>query len=142
MLLSVENSLCEINQPIFVSKDKGEPREHRAINPERKYCLRHYKLDGDLIQQTTCCDFLLLNDSRRKAYFIELKGGNITDAIKQLEAGVQKCKEELDGYTIFYRIVCSRAKTHKIKSTQFHKFEEKCGKRLKVKENRLEETLD
>ena len=30
-----------------------------------------------MIKQTTCCDFLLVNDTQQKAYFIELKGGNI-----------------------------------------------------------------
>lgn len=104
--------------------------------------MRHYKLDGDLFKQTTCCDFLLINDSRCKAYLIELKGGNIEDAVEQLEAGEQKCKDELEGYTFFYRIVCSKARTHKIQSLKIRKFKEKCGTRLKIKENVLPETLD
>lgn len=143
MLLRLEKSLLrEKNQAIVVSKDKGAQREHRAINPERKYDLRHYRLDGDLIKQTTCCDFLLVNDSRQKAYFIELKGGNIDDAVDQLEAAEKKCKAELAGYSFFYRIVCSKARTHKIQDTKFRKFKEKCGGRLKMKENSLVETLE
>ena len=142
MLLTLENSLCEKNQAIIVSKDKGAPREHRANNPHRKFDLRHYKLDGILIKQSTCCDYLLVNDSRKKAYLIELKGRNIDDAVKQLESGEQKCKAELNGYSFFYRIVCSKAKTHKLQSPKFRKFKEKCGTRLKMKENCLSETLD
>lgn len=142
MLLTPENSLCEKNQAIVVSRDRGAQREHRANNPQRKFDLRHYKLDGVLIKQTTCCDYLLVNDSRKKAYFIELKGGNIDDAVDQLEAGEQMCIAELGGYSLFYRIVCSKAKTHKIRNIKFRKFREKCGTRLIMKENCLSETLD
>lgn len=61
MLLTKERSLCEKNQSIVVSKDRGNPREHRAINPNRQFDLRHYKLDGELVKYETCCDYLLLN---------------------------------------------------------------------------------
>lgn len=142
MFLTHTNSICERNQAIVVSKDRGNQREHRATNPQRLFDLRHYKLDGELFKQTKCCDFLLVNDSSHKAYLIELKGGNIDEAVEQLEAGEQKCKEELRGYTFFYRIVCSKAKTHKIQSVKFRKFKEKSGIRLKMQENRLPEILD
>ena len=82
MLLTPEKSLCEKNQAIVVSRDKGTRREHRAANPQRQFELRHYKLDGELVRQQTCCDFLLINDSGKKAYFIELKGENIDKAVK------------------------------------------------------------
>ena len=104
--------------------------------------MRHYKLDGDVFKQTKCCDFLLINDSKKKAYLIELKGGNIDDAIEQLEAGKQKCKEELKEYDYLYRIVCSKARTHKIQSGKIRKFKEKCGKSLLIKENILSENLE
>lgn len=81
MLLTPERTLCEKNQSVIVSKDKGSQVQHRAINPERIYEMRHYKLDGDLVKQEKCCDFLLVNDTKRKAYFIELKGGNIDEAV-------------------------------------------------------------
>lgn len=142
MLLTPKNSLCVKNQASVVSRDQGSPRKHEAINPKRQFDLRHYKLDGVLFQQTTCCDFLLVNDSTKKAYFIELKGGSIDDAVGQLEAGEQKCKMELENYLFFYRIVCSKAKTHKIQSIKIRKFKEKCGARLKIKENILSEILD
>lgn len=142
MLLTPENSICKKNQPIVVSKDRGESRKHRAINPQRKFDLRQYQLDGVLIKQTTCCDYLVVNDSMKKAYLIELKGGNIDDAVVQLEAGEKKCKAELEGYSFFYRIVCSKAKTHKIQGNKFRRFKEKCGTRLKMKENCLSETLE
>lgn len=142
MLLSFEKSLCEKKQATVVSRDKGAQRVHRAENPQRKFDLRHYKLDGALIQQTTCCDFLLVNDSRAKAYLIELKGGNIDEAVDQLKAGENICKPDLQDYVFYYRIICSKAKTHKIQNTKFRKFKENCGTRLKMKENCLQEVLD
>ena len=48
MLLTPEKSKCEKDQAIVVSKDKGTRREHRATNPQRKFDLRHYKLDGEV----------------------------------------------------------------------------------------------
>lgn len=142
MLLTPDKNRCEKNQAIVVSKDKGNSREHRAINPRSSFDLRHYKLDGDVVSQTRCCDFLLVNDTKGKAYLIELKGSKIEDAIDQLEAGEQICKPELRGYTFFYRVVCSKAKTHQIQGSQVRKFKDKKGSRLIIKENILTETLD
>jgi len=80
--------------------------------------------------------------ARKKAYFIELKGKNIDDAVEQLAAGERMCKAELQGYSFFYRIVCSKAKTHKIQGNKFRKFKAKCGSHLLMKENILSENLD
>lgn len=142
MILTPDKSRCEKNQSIIVSRDKSNRVSHCAINPQREFDVRKYQLDGDLVKQEKCCDFLLINDTKKKAYLIELKGGNIDEAIPQLEAGEKKCKDELKGYVFLYRIVCSKAKTHKIESTAFRRFKEKCGNRLKYKAMFLEETLD
>lgn len=129
-------------QAIIVSREKGETREHRAINPKKKFDLRHNRLDGEIFQQTTCCNYLLVNDSTKKAYFIELKGDKIDYAVEQLEKGAQMCRKELQEYSFFYRIVCSKARTHKIQGNKFRKFKENHGKHFVMKENSLEEVLD
>lgn len=141
MLLTQEKSLCDKNQAIVVSKDAKQSREHRATNPKRVFDLRHYRLDGDLVENETSCDYLLINDSSKKAYFIELKGENIDEAVDQLEASEKKFALELGGYNFYYRIVCSKALTHKIRKPHYSKFAEKCGTRLITKERILEETL-
>lgn len=142
MLLEQGKSKCTPNQKIIVSKDKGEMREHRAINPKQMYSVRQYQLDGELIKQQTCCDYLVLNDTLKKAYLIELKGKRINDAVIQLEAGENKCKEELKDYIFHYRIVASKTKTLDMRSPKFRKFQEKHGNKFKYKTNFLEETLD
>lgn len=141
MLLTKEKSRCEEHQKVIVSRDNVTKREHRAINQEQRYVVRHYKLDGDLVKQQKCCDFLLLNDSLKKAYFIELKGSNMDEAIPQLENGAKLCAQELDGYTFLYRIVPSKVRTHKVESSKFRKFKDRCGSRLKYQTNRMEEIL-
>lgn len=94
-----------------------------------------------LFTDEKCCDFLLLNDTGKDAYFIELKGQNIDEAILQLEAAETKCKSELSNYTFYFRIVASKMRTHKMNSLKFRKFQERCGNRLKCETIRMEETL-
>lgn len=141
MLLNSEKTRCEAHQKIIVSKDSGTSRVHRAINPEQRYEMRQYKLDGDIVQLQTCCDYLVLNDSLKNAYFIELKGGNIDEAVPQLQSGADLCKVELTGYTFYYRIVCSKVRTHDIQKNSFRKFKDKMGSRLKYQTNWMEETM-
>lgn len=140
MLLTPEKSLCENRQKIIVSKDRGTPREHRAIN-SNDYSVRHYKLDGEIVKQQKCCDYLLVNDSLKNAYFIELKGRNIDEAISQLQNAERVCQSELMGYIFYYRIVSSKVRTHDVQKNEFRKFKERCGSRLKYQTNLIEEQL-
>lgn len=141
MLLPTEKTLCEPRQKIIVSKDSGTSRIHRAINPEQKYQVRQYQLDRKIVKHQTCCDYLVLNDSLKKAYFIELKGGNVDEAVPQLEAGSSLFKQELSDYIFYFRIVASKVRTHDIQKNSFRKFKDKCGSRLIYKTECLEETL-
>lgn len=141
MLLTKENSLCEKNQAIIVSKDQRSRSEHRAINPERKYDVRQYRLDGGVFRQSLCCDYLLVNDSTEKAYLIELKGSDIEHAIEQLKAGEEKCRAELEGYLFFYRLIPSKVRTHAVNGTKVRKFMAKHSARFKMQNNSMEEIL-
>lgn len=138
--LDPDKSRCKASQKIIVSQDNKSSRKHIAYNDDG-FRVRHYRLDGDLVKQEKCCDFLLLNDSNYRAYFVELKGRNIEDAVPQLENAERLCRSQLKGYTFLYRIVCSKAKTHDIQKTVFRKFKDKCGTRLQYKCNVLEEKL-
>ena len=141
MMLTPEKSLCEPYQKTIISKDKGTPRRHCADNPQQRYHVRHYKLDGQIASQQRCCDFLLTNDSLKKAYFIELKGGNIDEAVGQLEEGYKMFHLELTGYEFCFRIVASKVRTHDLQKNAFRKFKDKWGSRLQYKTNFLEESL-
>lgn len=141
MQLTKEQSLCEEKQKLIVSRDKGTAREHRAKNEDGRYTVRHYKLDGDLVKQQKCCDFLLTNDTLKRAYFIELKGRNIDEAVAQLTNGVKLFEKGLKEYEFFYRIVSSKVRTHDIQKNEFRKFKDACGSRLKYQTNLMEEKL-
>lgn len=141
MHLSPDKSLCQATQKTIVSRDKGNARMHRAINPGQQFHVRHYQLDGDIVKQQKCCDYLLINDSSKTAYFIELKGGNIDDAVPQLQKGADFCRPELPGYSFYYRIVASKVRTHDVQKNTFRKFKDSCGSRLVYKCDFLEESL-
>ena len=141
MLLTRENSLCEKNQKIVVSRDRGNTREHRALNPNGSFDLRHYKLDGVLVRYEKCCDYLLVNDSSKKAYFIELKGCNVNEAVPQLEAAERKFRDELQEYTTFFRIIASKSRTHEMQKNAFRKFLEKHGSRVLCRTGSFAENL-
>ena len=68
---------------IYISEENH--CEHRAINDSRDY-VNHIKIDGKVIlkacRDTKRIDFLLLNETKKIAYFIELKGSHIKDALE------------------------------------------------------------
>lgn len=83
----------------------------------------------------------MINDSLKNAYFIELKGGNIDEAVPQLEAGYQLFRSELTGYKFYFRIVPSKVRTLDLQKNKFRKFKDQWGSRLQYKTDILEETL-
>jgi len=81
--LSNFKSACEEKQKRIVSREKRN--EHIAINDNDCF-IRQFRIDGYIIiGDTKKCDYLVLNDNRRTAYFIELKGSDISGAIKQID---------------------------------------------------------
>lgn len=139
--LDTVESLCDVNQKIIVSKDLRTSRMHRAINQNGVSAVRQFKLDGGIVKQRKCCDFLILNDTKKNAYFVELKGGNIHEAVSQFEESEKILRSSLEGYNYFYRIVCSKVITHNVARNSFRKFQDKVGVCLKYKTNLLEENI-
>ena len=58
----------------------------------------HYRVDGVIIKNEKACDFLLINEDTKTAYLIELKGGEVSDAVTQLNNTVRVMKNELKNY--------------------------------------------
>ena len=139
MILTKEKSLCKEKQKEIVSKEHG--REHHALNKKHAYSVRQYRLDGGLFRQEKCCDYLVLNDSKKNAYFLELKGRNVSDAVEQLEAGRKKVIEELSGYELYYRIIGSKMRTHELDTPKMRKLKEKYKGKLVYKSVKYEEEL-
>lgn len=142
-MLEKYKSLCEDRQKIIKSQDKGNSRVyHLAKNGDRNL-VRHYQIDGVVIDSasTKKCDFLLINDGKRNAYLIELKGTDILSALEQLENTECILRNELAGYQMYYRIVY-RANTHGIRASRYTKFVAKKGiDRVLAKTNCIEENI-
>ena len=100
-------SKCEKRQPIIVSGEKS--KKHIAINND-KNLVRQFKIDNDVIKDNIKkCDYLVLNDDKQTAYFVELKGTDVDGAILQIENMIKKFGERLErnSYEIKRRIVFS-----------------------------------
>lgn len=135
------NSLCkDEHQAIIVSKDNGTSRRHIAHNID-KDMVGHYRVDGKIITSGRKCDFLLLNETKKDAYLIELKGKSLEDAAEQLERSELLLHPYLKAYSVHYRIVASKVKTQAVESIEFKKFRAKLGQALKYKTQELTENI-
>ena len=95
-------------------KDQGSSPVYRYENKSGNH-LAKYKVDGGLIADNDKkCDFLLLNCEQKKAFFIELKGSDISRAIKQVTRSIDFLQSRLKGFDVFARIVLRRDNTTKL----------------------------
>jgi hypothetical protein len=83
---------------------------YKALNKAGKE-FNHFKVEDNLItgNESKCDDLLLGCGYPKQAYFIELKGSDLTKAIDQLKSSIDKLKGRLDGYKLHARIVLSVA---------------------------------
>lgn len=73
------------------------------------------------------CDYLVLNNGSKKAFFIELKSLNVSEAIPQFEGTIKKLSSELLNYSFKFRIISSKCKTHEIMDSKITTFKKKYG---------------
>ena len=142
-MLEEYKSLCEDRQKIIKSQDKGNSRVYHLAKNVNRNLVRHYQIDGVVIDSASArkCDFLLINDDKRNAYFIELKGTDILSAVEQLENTEFILRDALVGYQMYYRIVY-RSNTHGIRASRYTKFVAKKGThRVLAKTNCIEENI-
>lgn len=119
--------------------------KHIAVNRD-KNIVYHIKVDGNVIpksyNKTKRIDFLLLNDTKKTAYLIELKGCHLGDAIEQLEISHEALKDMLSDHAIRWRIV-SHSRTHRLKTNRQNKKEKEYKKKylLESKPSPMEEYI-
>lgn len=133
------SSLCEDHQKNVVSRDYGTKRKHTAINPNGACFVTQYNIDGVVIRTGKRCDFLVMNEDKKDAYLIELKGSDVEKAAEQLVETAKTLSEQLRSYNKHYRIVCTRCRTHAINSTKYKKLT--AGKDFKRAENEMTENI-
>lgn len=91
-------SLCGTNDKQIVSRDKGNPQYHKATNTAKAH-VTHYQIDGVVIKSGDRCDYLLMNEDKKVAYLIELKGSDLVKAAKQIESTENALRQALAGYS-------------------------------------------
>jgi len=133
-------SLCSRDAAQIVSRDKGNPQYHKGINAAKMY-VTHYKIDGIIIKTGNRCDYLLINEEKRIAYLIELKGSDLVKAAEQLESTEKFLQQELSDYKYQYRIVANKCKTQEIHSSAYRKYQIRWNGRLIQKTGFIEENI-
>ena len=114
-----------------------------GYNPEEKY-IRQFLIDGDVFpkgKEPTRCDVLLLDDVEQKSYYIELKRSDIPKAVRQIENTIPLIKDSIQDYTVFCRIVISKARTHKINDKSVIAWKKRYGKNAVIHSVKFEENL-
>jgi hypothetical protein len=71
------------------------------------------------------CDYLFLSCDTNLAFFIELKGSDLLQAIDQLDQSIDRYRHRVAGFAINARIVLSRVQTPDIRSSKRLRFEKK-----------------
>lgn len=132
-MLEVHESQCEPNARIVVCKDKRNRCKYHGKN-EARNLVRKYRIDGDVICGTECqrCDFLVLNDDRKRAFLIEFKAcGHVVDALPQFASTEKLLAKELQGYQHFYRIIYT-ARSHSVNDSRILKWKRDHGRVGKI----------
>jgi hypothetical protein len=84
-----------------------------------------FRVDGCLIKEGKKCDFLILDCEEKKAYFIELKGKDILNALEQIDRSIEVLFSKLNDFNINARIVLSKLNPPDLRSSKYIKLERK-----------------
>lgn len=118
--------LREGEYPEFVSSENG----CKHIGKNYGNHIRHYRVDGGIFPSGATperCDYLLLNDTKKTAYYIELKGSDIPKATKQIDRTVEQLHLSHPNYTIYRRIIYRTGRSHEVNSQEVVRWKAKHG---------------
>ncbi len=126
--------------PIFLSEENGCKHIGNNVN---RHTIRHYNVDKGIIPKNDTqarCDYLLLNDTEKRAYYIELKGSDLEKAIQQIENTIRLLHSGISTYTIFPRIVYFSG-THDVHGSKVTKWKAKYRQRAIIRSKMIEENI-
>lgn len=137
-------SHCKKNQKIIICQDKKNPQKYVAHNEERNDVYQ-YLFDGDVVKEGKRCDYLLLNDTKKRIYFVELKGSDLNYALVQIEESVKVCKtrfsDEINGCSISFRVILNKVRSPNLYTNDVKKFKKRVGSDLVYKTLMYEEKI-
>ncbi|MBL7784628.1 MAG: hypothetical protein JNM36_01880 [Chitinophagales bacterium] len=134
---------CDQRQNISVEENK---RKYLASNTQQN-TFALYRIDGCVIKDGERCDFLLLKCEENGiiAYFIELKGSDLTRALEQINASIDKLLPKLKPHlAVHARIVLTKVNAPDIKGSDYIKLSKKIrqlGGTIKQQVRLIEEKL-
>lgn len=140
MDINTYTPLREGSDQIFTSEENK--CKHIGYNVNR-HSIRHYLVDKGIIPQNDPeerCDYLLLNDTDKRAYYIELKGSDLEKAIQQIDNTIRLLHSEISSYTVFPRIVYYSG-THDIHGSKVTKWKAKYRQRVIIRSKKIEENI-
>ncbi len=95
----------------------------------RTTLLSEYIVDGCLISDDKPkCDFLLLNCTKKIAYFVEIKGSDLSRAIEQIDRSIDLLHKDFQEFSVEARIILTRVNTVDLRSSKFIRLEKKLKK--------------
>ena len=131
---------CTEHQKEIHSKENNS--EHIAVNKDGD-SVRQIKIDGDVLpiayNKERRADYLVLDETKKTAYLIELKGSHIMSALAQLENTDKKLSNALKDHNVYWRVVCS-SRTVNLKDNNVKKYQ-KNHPQLDIKRNVLRENI-
>lgn len=131
---------CKEHQKEIHSKENNS--EHIAVNIDGD-SVRQIKIDGDILpadyNQERRADYLILDETKKTVYLIELKGSHIMSAFLQLENTNKKLSNALKGHKVYWRVICS-SRTVNLKNNDVKKYQ-KNHPQLVIRRNVLRENI-
>ena len=129
----------------FVCKDHKEKRKYIGRNPNRNTICK-FQVDKCLIPHSAQeqADYLVINNTIRVAYLIELKGSDLRKAISQLDTTLSTLLPKLGDCQINARVVLSKVPTTHLNSSDYIRFKKRIKRlrgTLKQQSRQMTETL-
>lgn len=125
---------------IFKSEENGCVHIGRNV---KGHTIRHFQVDKGIFPQNDPqerCDYLLLNDTDKRAYYIELKGSDLEKAIRQIDNTIKLLHPGISTYTVFPRIVYFTG-THDVRGSKVTKWKAKYRQRVIIRSRKIEEDI-
>lgn len=102
------------SQNVPTAKERREKSEYRVKNPDRKYIVK-LLVDNCLIKgEENKCDYLYIDCNDKTIYLVELKGGDLSHAITQIESTINLLNGFLINFKIVARIVLTRSSSPRV----------------------------
>jgi hypothetical protein len=123
------------SRSVLIVKDKGQ--QHLRIENDSKHYILKLRLIEDNLNKK--CDYLILDCSDENAYFVELKGQNLSEAVKQIVSTISVLATRLTSFNFHCRIVQTKVigaiqQIHKEKLARYLKEKHKANLKGKMSE--------